>query len=105
MATLNDTIKPMLLVSEKLIWIHELNGLGKPNYEDKVFAASAKIFMSTLMDKMFDLQEKEGLSFEDRNKMAFAAGNAFRGLVKTYTDIDTWQMFDDKKNNLDNEII
>jgi hypothetical protein len=42
---------------------------------------------------MWELQENESLSIEDRCNMANKVGEDIRKLVKTYTDIDTHDLY------------
>jgi hypothetical protein len=50
--------------------------------------------MSVLMDKMWRLQEEENIPLNVRMDMAQQAGNEIRELVKKYTNIDTFDLFD-----------
>ena len=65
----------------------------KPNFTDNGFRAATKIFMSALMDKMFDLQDNENIEFQDRLNMAQRAGEDIRKLIHTYTGVDTYKMY------------
>jgi len=65
----------------------------KPGFDDEGFRASIYIFQSVLLDKMWELQEKENLSIEIRGEMAATCGEAIRSLVKTFTDIDTHNLY------------
>ena len=47
------------------------------------------IFQTALMDKMFDLQENEGVDIGDRVKMAESCGKELCKLIHTYTGLDT----------------
>ena len=47
------------------------------------------IFQTALMDKMYDNQDYDGMSIEDRMKMAESCGLALRKLIHTYTGLDT----------------
>jgi hypothetical protein len=40
------------------------------------------------MDRVWELQEKEEMDLETRNKMAVSCGEEVKKLVKVYTDID-----------------
>jgi len=80
---------PILKEIEDTLWEFEENNGGKPNYTQEGFQGAIKIFMSVLMDKMWELQEGEEISLADRLKMSQRAGEDLRKLVKTYTDIDT----------------
>lgn len=86
-------ISPSLIQIETMIWENDYMQIGKPNYPDEAFRASIKIFMSVLMDKMWELQCNENLSLEDKSNMAQKAGEDLRRLVKIYTDIDTHNLY------------
>jgi hypothetical protein len=86
-------ISPILSEIEGALWDFEMNGGSKPEYDKDGFRASIKIFMSVIMDKMWELQENESLSIEDRCNMANKVGEDIRKLVKTYTDIDTHDLY------------
>ena len=86
-------ISPVLIEIETAIWENDLREIGEPNYTNEAFRASIKIFMSILMDKMWELQCNENLSLEDKSNMAQKAGEDLRRLVKTYTDIDTHNFY------------
>jgi hypothetical protein len=42
---------------------------------------------------MWELQEKEDIQIETRADMATKCGEAIRSLVKTFTDIDTHNLY------------
>jgi len=66
---------------------------NKPNLTDDGFAAAIFIFSTALMDKMWELQERENISMSEREKMANSMGNEIRKMVKTYTDKDTFTFY------------
>lgn len=86
-------ISPILSEIEGALWDFEMHGGSKPEYDKDGFRAAMKIFMSVIMDKMWELQENESLSIEDRCNMANKVGEDIRKLVKTYTDIDTHDLY------------
>ena len=55
--------------------------------------------MSVLMDKIWELQEDEKISIEDRINMVQKAGDDVRNLIKTYTGIDTFDLYKDEKGS------
>ena len=57
------------------------------------FRAAIKIFSSAMLDSIWNLQESEELSIDDRIKMAESFGNKIRELVKTYANIDTRELY------------
>jgi hypothetical protein len=79
---------------EATLWEFEAHYQGKPNYTIKGFRGALKIAMSAIMDKMWELQEKEEMSLEDRGNMATACGERFMALVKEFTDIDTHTLYE-----------
>lgn len=95
---IGKSLSPILEEIEHTLWEYELNNGQKPNYTIQGFRASVKIFMSTLLDKSWELQENENISSEDRMKMAESIGTEIRKLIKTYTDIDTVDLYKDLKN-------
>jgi len=87
--TIGEKIHPILEEIEGTIWEFEINVGAKPCYPDESLQSATKIFMSVLMDKMWNLQESEKMSMEVRSNMVTKAGKEMRGLIKTFTDIDT----------------
>ena len=93
MKTIGQKISPILEEIEDTLWEHEADELGKPDFDMAGFRAAAKIFMSVLMDKMWELQDKEEMPRDARSTMAKKAGEQFRDFVKTFTDIDTHELY------------
>ena len=62
---------------------------NKPNYTNREFMNALIIFQTALMDKMYDNQDYDGMSIDDRIKMAESCGLALRKLIYTYTGLDT----------------
>jgi len=75
------------------LWLHEHQEGVPPGYTMDGFRAIVKIFMSAMMDKMYELQVKEDLDLEDKKAMAESCGDELRKLVHTYTGIDTLEMY------------
>lgn len=68
------------------------NAIGnenKPNYTNRDFMNCLIIFQTALMDKMYDNQEYDKMSFEDRINMANQCGLDLKKLIHTYTGLDT----------------
>lgn len=78
---------------EEIIWQHEVYDGRKPEYTKEGFRAAIKIFMSAVMDKTFDLQEHENMGLEDKVNMVTKLGEDLRKLIKTYTNIDTHELY------------
>lgn len=62
---------------------------NKPNYTNREFMNCLIIFQTALMDKMYDNQEYDKMSIEDRSNMAVKCGLDLRKLIHTYTGLDT----------------
>lgn len=62
---------------------------NKPNYSKRDFMNVIIIFQTALMDKMYDNQEYDEMSLDDRLKMAESCGLSLRKLIHTYTGLDT----------------
>ena len=90
---IGQKISPILEEIEMTLWEFEANRGIKPEYSVGGFRAGTKIFMSVLMDKIWELQENENLDVEDRLNMAQKAGEDVRVLIKKYTDIDCYELF------------
>ena len=90
---IGEKLQPILEEIENTIWEFEANVGIKPNYPDDSLKSATKIFMSVVMDKIFNLQNNEKMDMEDRLKMAEACGKDIRKLIKTYTDIDTHEFY------------
>ena len=65
----------------------------KPQYPEEALRAATQIFSSVIMDKMFDLQEKENIPIKNRLEMAEKVGGDIRKLIKTYTNIDSFEFY------------
>jgi hypothetical protein len=93
MTTIGQKISPILEEIENTLWEFEAFNGSKPEYTEAGFRAATKIFMSVIMDKMWELQDKENITLEDRGNMAVNAGEAVREFVKTYTNIDMHDLY------------
>ena len=92
---IGQKLSDILSEIEETLWEFEFNHPDqKPNYTTEGFRASIKIFMSALLDKMWELQSDEHMDIDTRMKMAEKAGHEIRKIVKIYTDIDTHQLFE-----------
>ena len=88
--TLGKKLSPVLSeIEDTLLENYET----KPGFTDEGFRASIYIFQSALLDKMWELQEKEELSIEVRADMATKSGEAIRNIIKTFTNIDTHELY------------
>lgn len=78
---------------EDALWEFECSDGLKPGFTTDGFRAATKIFMCVMLDKMYELQEDEGIDMKHRMEMAEKCGNDVRRLIKTYTDIDTHELY------------
>ena len=90
---LGKKLSPILEEIEQTIWEFEANGGFKPEYTPEGFRAAIKIFMSALMDKIWELQQDETMDMEVRENMAYKAGEDLRKFIKTYTNIDCHELY------------
>ena len=65
------------------------HGEIKPNYTKRDFMNCVLIFQSAIHDKMYDLQNEESMTEQQRLNMAESCGNAIHKLIMTYTGLDT----------------
>ena len=86
-------ITPILEEIENAIIDFDFHVNSKPEYTQNAMRAATKIFMSVLMDKMYELQNFDNMLLEDRKNMAERAGNDLRKLIKSYTGLDTWDFY------------
>ena len=89
---IGQKISPILVEIEDALWEFDLTG-QKPDYTTDGFRAAIKIFMSVLMDKIWELQQDEKIDMKDRINMVQKAGEDVRELIKTYTDIDCHKLY------------
>ena len=64
-------------------------GETRQKLSNRDFMNCVIVFQFGIMNKMFDLQEKEEMDFDNRAEMVTNCGAEISKLVKTYTDIDT----------------
>ncbi len=74
---LEDTILNCMLCSPKM------------DYTTMSFRAIVQIFVSGVLDKMIDVQNKDDMSEEDRKIMQSSCFKDIKKLIHTYTNIDT----------------
>lgn len=91
--SIGQQISPLLETIEDALWEHDFRNGKPPEYTIGGFRASIRIFASALIDQLWNLQEKEGIDMEDREAMSEKCGQEIRKLVKTFTDIDTHDLY------------
>lgn len=86
-------LSPILVEIENTLWEFESRNYGSPEFTQDGFRAVCKIFISVIMDKIWDLQENESMTIEDRLNMAQKCGEDFAKLIKIYTNIDSTKLY------------
>jgi hypothetical protein len=86
-------LSPILSEIESALIEFEINVARPPEYTDEGFRASVKIFLSVMLDKMWKLQEDEGIDINTRADMAEKLGNEIRNIIRIYTNIDTHSLY------------
>ena len=87
-STLGEKLTPILEEIESTLFEYEGD---KPDFGPTAMRAAAFIFASVMLDKMWELMEKEEI--EDRDTMGFKMVEDLRKLVKTYTGIDSKELY------------
>jgi hypothetical protein len=86
-------LSPILSEIESALMEFEANVAKPPQYTDEGFRASVRIFLSAMLDKMWKLQEDEGIDINTRADMAEKLGSEIRNIVRVYTNIDTHSLY------------
>jgi len=97
---LGFSLSQILEEIENALWQHKCQDNGELIFSNEGFRASIKIFMDVMLAKTWELQENENLDLIDRCNMAEKMGNDLRGIIKTYTNIDTHELYSDINPNL-----
>jgi hypothetical protein len=84
----------VLIDLEEILLRHEATINTKPNYHPTAFRAACRIFLSAILDAMFDVQVYDNMDIEDRKLMAENCGNEIKKLIYKYTNIDTTKLYD-----------
>ena len=89
--------KESLIVLENGLWDHDLRveeqHASPYEYDDETFRACIKLFMSSMMWKLWEVQEKNDVEFSIRCDEAESVGNEIKEFVKKWTDIDTRSLY------------
>ena len=92
--SIGTRLSPLLIEIEASLWDFEYSHPGdRPMYSIFGLRAALKIFMSTLLDAMWQKQEAKLVPQKEREKMATEAGQAIRQLVQKYIGIDTHKLY------------
>ena len=90
---IGKAISPILLEIEAAIIDFDCDVNVKPCYSQDALRAAAKILLSVIMDKMWEMQEDDKMSIEYRLEMAQKCGEDLRQLFKTYCNIDSHDFY------------
>ena len=71
--------------------ILDRNGI-KPNYSNRDFLNTVIIFQDALMDKMYDNQNYDKMSIEQRYEMAETCGKQLHKFIHTFTGLDLHEL-------------
>ena len=71
---IGEKIQPILKEIEETLLEFEANTSTKPNFPVESLISATKIFSSVLLDIMYDLQDNEKMTLENRCNMAIKAG-------------------------------
>jgi hypothetical protein len=90
---IGEKLSSVLSEIESALIEFEINVARPPQYTDEGFRAAVRIFLSAMLDKMWKLQEDEGIDIDTRADMAEKLGNELRNIVRIYTNIDTHNLY------------
>lgn len=96
---IGEKLSTILEEIEATLWEYEVYSGKKPCYSFEGFRAAVKIFMSALLDKMYEKQQAEGMSQTEMEEAAIKTGNDIRELVKSATGLDTTLFYDKQRAN------
>lgn len=91
--SIGEKLSPILEEVEATLLEHEEQELGQPLYTEAGFRASVKIFMSVVMDSLWNMQELADMTLDERLDMAEEAGLDIKKLIMKYTGIDTHKLY------------
>jgi hypothetical protein len=99
--SIGKELSPVLVEIEEMLWDYEgrdaINRVSTPpEFTDDGLRAAAKIFMSVLIDKMWEHNHVETRLIASQKEMeqkAHHAGRDFRKLIKKYTGKDSHDFY------------
>ena len=86
-------LSPILEEIEGTLFEFEAEDLGQPLYTEGGFRAAVKIFMSVVMDRLWNMQELTDMTLDERLDMTEEAGLDIKKLIMKYTGIDTHTLY------------
>ena len=91
---IGEKLSPVLEEIENALWEFEFDYPHiKPEYTTDGFRAACKIFMSAMLDKMYENMQVKGISQEEAELEAQQLGQELRQLVLEHTGIDTVDLY------------
>ena len=91
--SIGEKLSPILEEIEATLLEYEEQELGQPLYTEAGFRAAVKIFMSVVMDSLWNMQELTDMTLDERLDMAEEAGLDIKKLIMKYTGIDTHTLY------------
>jgi len=94
-------ITPILDEIAQAMWEIDSRDKTEPyEYGDTALRSACKIMMSVCTDKLWNKQEAENTSFDERCVQASALGNDFREFIKKHLGVDSHDFYksDDDKS-------
>lgn len=91
--TIGQKLSPILNEISEALWEFEVQELGSPGFADEDLTAATKIFTSVMLDKLWQLAQKEGIDLETAGAMAEKLGNELRQMIKVYTGLDSHDFY------------
>ena len=85
-----ESIEEVLLALE-VIFV-ETSG-KRFNFSDDALRSALMTFVKISSEKMYELQDSENMAFDDSVNMVESFGKELRKLIKTYTNIDTFELY------------
>jgi hypothetical protein len=93
---IGDKLSPILEEIEDTLLVFAVDYPHKTCYTFEGFRAAAYIFMSAMMDKMYDYQDTKNMTLTERENQATEVGTKIRELILDYTGIDSFQFYETK---------
>lgn len=94
---IGQELSDMLCEIESLLLELESKIGEPPGVTLEGFRAGVKIASSVIFDKMWEMQEREEMSLDNRIEMVDKFGDEFKNLIFIYTGIDTFTLYEKNK--------
>lgn len=90
---LAEKLEPIFIELENTLLDSAVAKSGPLNFSDDSVRAIIYIFSTMMIDRMWNLSEDEKLELKDRSNLAESLGSELRKFIKTYTNIDTYELY------------